>query len=81
MAQLTELQSLLIGYFKYLNLDEAAILFIILALKSESAQEAMILYLREHRNPTQEELMSVAVEFQEVSEELGLTEEETDTEE
>ena len=72
MEKLTELQKMLIAYFKHLKLDDAAILFISLAMKNESAQEAMILYLREHQNPTQEAVMEVAVEFQETSEELGL---------
>lgn len=72
MKELTELQSMLTKYFKSLGLDKAAILFIMLALQSESAQEAMVLYLRDHKNPTQEELMEVAVELQELSEELGI---------
>ena len=75
MSQLTELQNLLIGYFKHLKLDEAAILFIMLTLKSEPAQEAMVLYLRDNQNLTQENLMQTAVELQETSEELSLTEE------
>lgn len=72
MKELTELQSMLTKYFKSLGLDKEAILFIMLALQSESAQEAMVLYLRDHKNPTQEELMEVAVELQELSEELGI---------
>ena len=72
MENITKLQTLLTRYLKCLELDEAAILFIMLALKSEAAQEAMVLYLREHRNPTQEELMEAAVELQELSEEMGL---------
>ena len=72
MKELTELQSMLTKYFKSLGLDKEAILFIMLALQSESAQEAMVLYLRDHKNPTQEELMEVVVELQELSEELGI---------
>lgn len=68
---LTKLQVLLTVYLKHLNLDEAAILFIMLALSSEASQEAMVLYLREHKNPTQEELMEVAAEFHELSAEMG----------
>lgn len=72
MEDLTELQAMLIGYFKHLKLDEAAILFIMLAPESESAQGAMVLYLRDHKKPTQEELMQAAVDFKELSEEMGL---------
>ena len=72
MQELDEIQSLLIGYFKYLKLDEAAIMFIMLTLKSEATQGAMLLYLRDNPNPTQEELMQAAVDFLEISEELGL---------
>lgn len=72
MKDLTELQSMLTRYFKSLGLDKAAILFIMLALQSEAAQGAMVLYLKDHKNPTQEELMKLAVELQELSEELGI---------
>ena len=72
MNNLTEVQKLLIGYFKSLNLDEAAILFIILTLESKSSQGAMALYLKDYKNPTQEELMQVAVDLREIGEELGL---------
>ena len=72
MEKLTKLQTSLVIYFKHLGLDEAAIIFIILTLENESAQEAMVLYLREHKAPTQEDLMEVAVELQEISEELDL---------
>lgn len=72
MANITKLQKLLTQYFKHIELDEAAILFIMLALKSVSAQEAMVLYLRDNPMPTQEELMEAAVELQTLSEQMGL---------
>ena len=72
MEQLTKLQCMLIGYFKQLQLDEAAILFIMLTLETESSQGAMVLYLRDNKNPTQEDLMQVAIDFRELSEEMGL---------
>ena len=53
-------------------MDEAAILFIMLTLETESSQGAMVLYLRDNKNPTQEELMQAAVDFRELSEEMGL---------
>jgi len=71
LEELTKLQTLLTRCLKCLKLDDAAILFIMLALKNEDAQGAMALYLRDNPNPTQEELMQVAVELQEMSEELG----------
>ena len=72
MSELTELQSKLTKCFKSLGLDKVAILFIMLALQNESAQGAMVYYLRDHENPTQEELIAVAVELQELGEELGI---------
>ena len=70
MENITKLQKQLTLYLKHLKLDNAAILFIMLTLKNEDAQEALVLYLREHQKATQEELMQVAVDLQETSEEM-----------
>ena len=72
MTNTTELQKLLMRYLKHIQLDKAAILFIMLALKSEASQDAMVLYLRDNPMPTQEELMEAAVELQTLSEQMGL---------
>ena len=70
MAKLTEFQTLLVGCLNGLKLDKAAILFIMLTLKSEDAQGAFALYLRDNPEATQEELMEVADEMQRMAEEM-----------
>ena len=73
MENLTELQMLLTKALKAMNLDAAAILFIMLALKNESAQGAMLLFIKDnYKTATQDEFMQAAVDYQEIAEEMGL---------
>lgn len=73
MENLTELQILMIESLKALKLDKAAILFITLALKNESAQGAMLLFIKDnYKTATQDEFMQAAVDYQETAEEMGL---------
>ena len=72
MNQLTEFQKLLVRLLKGLKVDKAAILFIILALESDSAQGAMALFIKDNPQATHEELMQAAVDYQQIAEELNL---------
>ena len=70
MEQLTKFQVSLTQLLGAMRLDEAAILFIILALEDEAAQGAMALYIRDNPNATQEKLMEEAVEMQKLAERM-----------
>lgn len=54
--ELTETQSALIQLLKLLNIEEKAIITILLALQEEKQMLKMIDYIDNHRNATQQEI-------------------------